>query len=81
MEARQKRRFRTFLDDIENLVIPEDLKFALEQNKVAQENFETVSDFSKKADTVLDLPVPKGRTLSCKELKKQPNWQQRTKTI
>jgi uncharacterized protein YdeI (YjbR/CyaY-like superfamily) len=29
-------------------VIPEDLKDALEQNKVAQENFEVFSDLAKK---------------------------------
>ena len=48
VEAAKKDGSWTFLDDIENLVIPEDLKHALKLNKVAQENFEAFSDSAKK---------------------------------
>lgn len=37
-----------FLDDIEDLIIPEDLKQTFSHNKIAQENFEAFSDSSKK---------------------------------
>jgi uncharacterized protein YdeI (YjbR/CyaY-like superfamily) len=48
VEAAKKDCSWTFLDDIEDLVIPEDLKQALEQNKVAQGYFEAFSDSVKK---------------------------------
>jgi uncharacterized protein YdeI (YjbR/CyaY-like superfamily) len=38
----------TFLDDVEDLVIPEDLKQLLEQNTIAKANFEAFNDSSKK---------------------------------
>jgi uncharacterized protein YdeI (YjbR/CyaY-like superfamily) len=38
----------TFLDDVEDLVIPEDLKQLLGQNTIAKANFEAFSDSSKK---------------------------------
>ncbi|MBI4813334.1 MAG: YdeI/OmpD-associated family protein, partial [Methanobacterium sp.] len=37
-----------FMDDIEDLVVPEDLKNALNKDKVAFENFEAFSDSVKK---------------------------------
>ena len=37
-----------FMDDIEDLIIPEDLKQLLKQEKKAQENLEAFSDSSKK---------------------------------
>jgi uncharacterized protein YdeI (YjbR/CyaY-like superfamily) len=38
----------TILDEVEDLVIPKDLKKSLKQNKVANENFEAFSDSIKK---------------------------------
>lgn len=38
----------TFLDDIEDMIIPEDLKRSLKQNIKAESNFETFSDSSRK---------------------------------
>lgn len=37
-----------FLDDIENLIIPKDLKEALDSNKLAKDNFNAFGDSSKK---------------------------------
>ena len=38
----------TFLDDIDQLVVPDDLACALEQNRAAQSEFESFSDSAKK---------------------------------
>ncbi len=38
----------TILNDIEDLIIPEDLKNKLKQNKTAYENFEAFTDSTKK---------------------------------
>ncbi|MEJ2128318.1 MAG: YdeI/OmpD-associated family protein [Woeseiaceae bacterium] len=38
----------TFLDDVENLVIPEDLSSALKKNKTAQKEFEAFTKSAKK---------------------------------
>ena len=48
VDAAKKDGSWNFLDDIEDLIIPEDLKQRLEQKKKAQENFEAFSDSSKK---------------------------------
>jgi uncharacterized protein YdeI (YjbR/CyaY-like superfamily) len=48
IDASKKNGSWTFMDDIEDLVIPEDLKNILEQNKAAYENFEGFSDSVKK---------------------------------
>ena len=48
VEAAKKDGSWTFLDDIEDMVVPEDLKKALNKNKVARENFETFNDSNKK---------------------------------
>lgn len=37
-----------FLDDIEDLIVPEDLKKALNKNKTAIENFNSFNDSHKK---------------------------------
>ena len=38
----------TFLDDVEDMVIPEDLKQLLEENTTAKANFKAFSNSSKK---------------------------------
>ncbi|MCC7551372.1 MAG: YdeI/OmpD-associated family protein [Methanobacterium sp.] len=48
VETAKKDGSWTFLDDIEDMVVPEDLKKALNKNKVARENFETFNDSNKK---------------------------------
>jgi uncharacterized protein YdeI (YjbR/CyaY-like superfamily) len=48
VNAAKKDGSWNFLDDIEDMIIPEDLKETFKQNKVAQENFEAFSDSSKK---------------------------------
>jgi uncharacterized protein YdeI (YjbR/CyaY-like superfamily) len=48
IDAAKKDGSWTILDDVEDLVIPEDLKNILEKNKAANENFEAFSDSAKK---------------------------------
>ncbi len=48
IDAAKKNGSWTFMDDIEDLVIPEDLKNILKQNKAAYLNFEAFSDSVKK---------------------------------
>jgi uncharacterized protein YdeI (YjbR/CyaY-like superfamily) len=48
VNAAKKNGSWTFLDNIEDLVIPEDLKRSLEQNIMAKANFEAFSNSSKK---------------------------------
>ena len=48
IEAAKKDGSWNFLDDIENLVIPLDLKEALDSNETAKNNFEAFSDSIKK---------------------------------
>jgi uncharacterized protein YdeI (YjbR/CyaY-like superfamily) len=48
VNAAKKDGSWTFLDDIEDLVIPEDLKQSFKQNTPAKENFEAFSNSSKK---------------------------------
>ena len=48
MNAAKKDGSWTFLDDVEDLIIPEDLKLSLEQNTISKANFEAFSDSSKK---------------------------------
>jgi len=48
VEAAKKDGSWTFLDDIEDLVVPGDLKKALNKNKTAMRNFKTFTDSHKK---------------------------------
>lgn len=48
IEAAKKDGSWDFLDDIENLIIPEDLKEALESNEAAKTNFRAFGDSNKK---------------------------------
>jgi uncharacterized protein YdeI (YjbR/CyaY-like superfamily) len=48
VNAAKKDGSWTFLDDIEDLVIPEDLKRSFEQNTIAKANFKGFSNSSKK---------------------------------
>lgn len=48
VNAAKKDGSWNFLDDIEDLIIPDDLKETFKQNKVAQENFDAFSDSAKK---------------------------------
>lgn len=48
VEAAKKDGSWTFLDDIEDLIVPEDLKKALNKNKTAIENFNSFGDSHKK---------------------------------
>ncbi|MGO9387938.1 MAG: YdeI/OmpD-associated family protein [Methanobacterium sp.] len=48
MNTAKKDGSWTILDDIEDLIIPEDLKNKLKQNKTAYENFEAFTDSTKK---------------------------------
>lgn len=48
VEAAKKDGSWTFLDDIEDMVVPEDLTRALNKNKTAKENFESFTDSHKK---------------------------------
>jgi len=48
IETAKKDGSWNFLDDVENLVIPIDLKVALDSNEAAKRNFETFTDSVKK---------------------------------
>ena len=48
IEEAQKDGSWTFLDDVENLVIPDDLSSALERNSKAQREFDAFSNSAKK---------------------------------
>jgi uncharacterized protein YdeI (YjbR/CyaY-like superfamily) len=48
VNAAKKDGSWTFLDDVEDMVIPEDLKQLLEENTTAKANFEAFSNSSKK---------------------------------
>lgn len=48
VEAAKKDGSWNFLNDIENLVVPEDLKKALNKNKTATKNFNSFTDSHKK---------------------------------
>lgn len=48
IEAAKKDGSWTFLDDFEDLVVPEDLKKALNRNKTTMRNFENFNDSVKK---------------------------------
>lgn len=48
IEAAKEDESWYFLDDIDNLIIPEDLKEALNQNKQAKQHFEAFKDSIKK---------------------------------
>ena len=72
VNAAKKDGSWTFLDDIEDLVIPEDLKRSLEQNTIAKANFEAFSNSSKK-QILYWIVSAKDRILDCEGLKKQLN--------
>lgn len=48
VEAAKKNGSWAFLDDIEDMIVPEDLKKALNINKHAKENYESFNDSHKK---------------------------------
>jgi uncharacterized protein YdeI (YjbR/CyaY-like superfamily) len=48
VESAKKDGSWNFLDDIENLIIPEDLKEALNSNNAAKNNFDKLGDSVKK---------------------------------
>jgi len=48
VEAAKKEGSWNFLDDIEDLIVPEDLKKALKENNTALKNFEAFNDSTKK---------------------------------
>lgn len=48
VDAAKKDGSWSFLDDIEQQVVPEDLKQALEEDKAARDNFEAFNDSAKK---------------------------------
>ena len=70
VNAAKKDGSWTFLDDVENMVIPEDLKQLLEENTTAKANFEAFSNSSKK-QILYWIVSAKDRILDCEGLKKQ----------
>ncbi len=54
IEAAKQDGSWSFSDDIERLIIPEDLKEALNSNEIAKKNFESFGDSDKKKNTLLD---------------------------
>jgi len=78
LHAAKKDGSWTFLDDIEDLIIPEDLDRSLEQNTTAKTNFEAFSSSSKK-QILYGIASAKKQDTRPKRIKKQLNWYQRIK--